>query len=124
MIDLKKFRENPQIFIEGTKAKQEEIDFTRFIELDENLRNLQQKLDQINAQINKLSKQIQTTSPEEKQKLIDEVKKLKQQQKELEKQYNETKQQHLQIWLKIPNPPASDVPYGESDEDNQIMYTV
>jgi seryl-tRNA synthetase len=122
MIDLKKFRENPKIFIEWAKAKQEEVDFDKFIELDNKLRDLQKQLDEINAKINSLSKQLPQSS--EKEEIISQVKKLKSKQKELEKQYNQVKQDHLKIWLKIPNPPAEDVPYWESDEDNQVIYTV
>lgn len=124
MIDLKKFRENPEIFIKWAKAKQEEIDFETFIKLDEQLRDLQKQLDEINSIINKLSKEIQKAPQEEKQSIIEKVKQLKIKQKELEKKYNDVKEKHFQIWLKIPNPPAEDVPYGESDKDNQIVYTV
>ena len=124
MIDLKKFRKNPEIFIKAAKDKQEEIDFDLFIQLDQKLRNLQKQLDEINRKINDLSKQIQKVSYEEKQNLISEVKNLKSQQKQIEKEYNEIKEKHYQIWIKIPNPSAEDVPYGKSDEDNVILYTV
>lgn len=124
MIDLKKFRENPQPYIKGAKAKQEEVDFEKFIQLDEQLRNTQKQLDEINHQIKLLSEKIKNSSPEEKQKLINEVKTLKSKQKELENNFRKIKEEHYQLWIKIPNPPAEDVPYWESDEDNVVVKII
>ena len=93
-----------------------------FIQLDKQLRKLQNELDNLNAQRNKISKQIpKIQNLEEKKQLINEVQNLKEKIENLEKQYNEIKKQHRNIWIQIPNPAAKDVPIGEDENDNKII---
>lgn len=120
MIDLKKFRENPDIFIKWAKDKHVKLDFDKFIKLDEKVRGFKTTLEWLNNQKNVLSKDIEVKkrSWEDCQSLIDEVKNIKTQTDELQKQYDEIKAEYDEMFLAIPNPSFDDVPYWESDADN------
>jgi seryl-tRNA synthetase len=58
MIDLKKFRENPQPRIESAKVRGLNLDFDYILELDKKVRKLKQEIESLLAERKKLSAQI------------------------------------------------------------------
>jgi len=122
MIDIKKLRSNPEIFVEGAKAKGVEIPWDEFFELDKKVRELQKKLDELKSQKNQASSQIGALMKQgktaEAAKLKQQVQQLKDQIEQTEKLYQQSKARWQQILDLIPAPPLEDVPYWEDDSEN------
>ena len=59
MIDLKKFRANPEVYIKATKDKQFSIDFGSFQSLDKDVLELKTKLEGLLAERNSLTKEFE-----------------------------------------------------------------
>lgn len=136
MIDLKALRENPQRFIDGSKAKNAAVDFPRLIELDEKRRTLKTQQESLRAAQNKLSKEtgpmigqlmgkLKRAGEADKPAIeaqIAEIKaapaKMKDEINALETQINEIEPELNAIHLSIPQPADDDVPVGTSADDN------
>ena len=74
MIDLKHLRENQDFYKKGFVIKQAKVDIPNVLKLDENYRELLQKVEEYRAEKNKVSKLIPTLSEKERQGKIDEMK--------------------------------------------------
>lgn len=59
MIDLKAFRQNPDLYIKAAQDKQFEIDFPTFQKLDQEIVLMKQKIEEIQARRNTASKEIE-----------------------------------------------------------------
>lgn len=136
MIDLKALRDNPQRFIDGSKAKNVAVDIPKLIELDEQRRSLQTQQESIRAAQNKLSKEtgpkigqlmgkLKGASEADKPSIqteIEEIKaapaKMKIEIATLETQITAIEPELNAIHLSIPQPADDDVPVGTSADDN------
>ena len=136
MIDLKALRENPQRFIDGSKAKNVAVDIPKLVKLDEQRRSLQTQQESIRAAQKKLSKEtgpkigqlmgkLKGASDEDQpaiQAEIDEIKaapaKMKDEINAFEAQITAIEPELNTIHLSIPQPADSDVPVGTSADDN------
>jgi len=112
MLDIKFIKENKELVKQGSDKKHIKIDIDRLLELDEKRRKLIQKVEDLRHQINIISKGKPTAEQIKKaQKIKKEQKKLQVNLKKVGKEYNE-------LMLKVPIPPALDVPEGASEDDN------
>ena len=136
MIDLKKLRENPATYQEAARAKGVDVDIDRLLELDESRRALTNEQESHRAEQKKLSKamgpelgkrkgMLKKASPEEAATLEAEIAELEARPTELKHAIQELDERIATIepewrslWLKVPQPPADDVPIGASAEDN------
>lgn len=120
MIDLKKFRANPELYIKATKDKQFSIDFDSFQTLDKEVLELKTKLEWLLAERNSLTKEFETAKKagQNADDILNKVKSLKWDIEIIQKQYDEKYAQFNDIYLRIPNLVMPDVPFGESDEKN------
>lgn len=66
MIDLKKFRANPEAYIKATSDKQFSVDFPVFQKLDSEVIELKGKLDDLLAQRNTFTKEFEAAKKEGK----------------------------------------------------------
>lgn len=112
MLDIKFIRENPDLIKDGARKKRVKVDIDRLLEVDKERRELLQKIDELRAKRNILAKQKPTS------KTIKEGKRVKEELKKLEKKLSEAKKEFNSLMLKVPIPPAPDVPEGKSEEDN------
>ena len=136
MIDLKKLRENPAHYQEAARAKGVDVDIDRLLELDESRRALTNEQESHRAEQKKLSKamgpelgkrkgMLKKATPEEAATLEAEIAELEARPTELKRAIQELDERIATIdpewrslWLKVPQPPADDVPIGVSAEDN------
>lgn len=123
MIDLKKFRENPEIYKKWAEEKHVTIDWVKFNNLDEQVRRNKTKLDSLNNQRNEASKQIEVLkkSWQDAASAVEQVKLLKSEIEKTESEYNEVYAQFNEIYYKIPNPSHESVPYGKDDSENKVI---
>jgi seryl-tRNA synthetase len=118
VIDLKFVRDNPDVVREAARKKRMTVDVDRVLELNRRRRELVLKLDADRAEQNKLSKSIGALPPEQRAKAAEQVKELKARLKAQEEEERALDLDLRAAMLRLPNPPAPEVPEGESDKDN------
>ncbi|HMT01519.1 MAG TPA: hypothetical protein PKC14_04285, partial [Candidatus Absconditabacterales bacterium] len=120
MIDLKAFRQNPDLYIKAAQDKQFEIDFPTFQKLDQEIVLMKQKIEEIQARRNTASKEIEQIkrSGGNADALMESVKNDKAELERLDKEYAPLSEKFEQILMRIPNIVLDGVPFGESDEKN------
>ncbi len=128
MLQLQAIRQNKDKLIQALKKRNfdaEEI-FGKVLELDEQRRSLQSKLDSVLADANKISKEIgrlfKSANIEEANKLKEESAKLKESSKTLGESLGEATKGLEEILFQIPNIPHESVPAGSNEEDNEEVY--
>jgi seryl-tRNA synthetase len=118
MIDIKRIRENPDLFVRAAKDKRFAVDIERLLELDRRLLEIQQQLQDLRTRQNAAGKQIAKLSGDEKQQAIEEMAQLKQQARELGDAEAELAPELRDLELLVPAPPDPEVPVGEDDTEN------
>lgn len=131
MLDIKLFRDNPDIIRENlTKKfqdhKQESVD--KIIQLDNEYRELKTRADDLRGQRNRLSKQIGQLMG---QKKLDEANQVKQEVQEIATELNELEERENPLYqeiqgllMTIPNLIDASVPIGKDDSENVEVYRV
>ncbi|AXO81051.1 serine--tRNA ligase [Olleya aquimaris] len=129
MLQVPFIRENKQLVINRLSVRN--LDATAMIEdvinLDEERRALQTKLDAILAESNSISKEIgilyKSGQAEKANALKTKTSELKEESKVLNEALNTKTEALNQLLYKIPNVPHESVPKGNSEEDNEEVYT-
>jgi len=108
MIDLKKLRENPDFFKKATADKQREAALVdKVLKLDEQKRELLQKVEGLRAERNKLGKED-----------IERGKQIKTELSKLETDLNTIDDELNSVLWKLPNPALARVPVGKDESEN------
>ncbi|MCX7831806.1 MAG: serine--tRNA ligase [Actinobacteria bacterium] len=125
MHDLKKIRQNPEIFKEALKKRGFDYDIDHLLEMDEKRRKLIAEAQILQEQRNKLSKEIGFLLKEKKDanEVIRKVKEISNRIPEIEKEIEELEAKISQDLSQIPNIPAEDVPFGKDENDNVVVRT-
>jgi seryl-tRNA synthetase len=120
MIDLKTIRSNPELLKKALQKRKENFDIDEFLKIDENRRDIIQKVEQLKNKQNVTSKLIPQYKREGKDlaSLMDEMKDLSDKIKDLDNKVRTLDEEIEKIMLTIPNIPNDSVPMGDSDEDN------
>lgn len=124
MLDIKFIRENKDIVAAGAQKKRITVDIDALVALDDQRRDLQQKIDEKRTEQNAASEKIAAAkTPEEKQAIIASMSEVKQALKVHEDALAEIMKEWRTLMLHVPNVPDMSVPDGESDADNQEVKT-
>lgn len=118
MLDIKYIRENSDIVKKAATDKLINVDIDRLLQLDQQIREINQNLDALKEKRNKLSKDIPNLSQEEKKVSIEEVKNLKTDISNLENELSPLKEEYTSLMYMVPGVPLDEVPLGKTDEDN------
>lgn len=118
MLDIKYIRENADVVKKAAKDKLFDVDIDRLLEVDNQLKVLNQKLDEIKKERNELSSLIPSLSADEKQEKIKYVKDLKEAISKMESEIAPLKEEFDNIMLTVPNPTLEEVPIGKDENDN------
>ncbi|WP_422360742.1 serine--tRNA ligase [Reichenbachiella sp.] len=131
MLIVSDIRENKPEFIAGLQKRglaDAEAMLDEVLALDEKRKSTQAELDELLAESNKISKSIGLLMKEGKQEEANEAKtktsELKARTKELGQVLEETRQTLDEKLYHIPNIPNEEVPAGNSEDDNEVLYTV
>lgn len=129
MLDIKLFRENPEVIKNNLKKKFQEEKYEivdQIIELDTTYRALKTEADELRGQRNRLSKEIGALMG---QKKLDEANAVKQQVQtmagrltEIESQEKPLLDEIRQLQMTIPNLIDDTVPIGRDDSENVELY--
>ena len=122
MLDIKKIRENLKNIEQSLAKKDKDINLSKIVEIDKNLKTLVSKLNNLQAEQNNKSKEIgiMKSKGEESEDLFSDLKKLSEEVKLLEKEEKKISLSLKEELLQIPNLPHSSVPIGISDQDNVV----
>lgn len=127
MLTLKVIHENKNEVIERLAIKNFDAKphIEKVIDLDNQRKSIQGKLDSLLAEQNSLSKEIGNLFKQGKAAEADAAKQkvadLKEESKKLGNEMAETEKELNSILIKIPNLPHSSVPKGKSADDNQVV---
>lgn len=131
MLIVSDIRENKTDFTAGLLKRgisDAEAVLDEVLALDEKRKSTQAQLDELLAESNKISKSIGLLMKEGKQAEANEAKaktsELKAKTKELGQVLEETKQLLDDKLYQIPNIPNEEVPAGNSEDDNEVLFTV
>lgn len=122
MIDLKAYRADKQLYIDGAKHKGVRVDREKVDALDATTRDLRQQLDDLAARRNQLSAHVQELQKADADfsAQVAEVKVIKEQLTAIESTYNEQIAVFEKMLATIPNPPLPEVIIGKDDSENQV----
>ena len=125
MIDLKKFRENPQPWIKSDKARGGNLDFDYILDLDKKVRKLKWELESLLAKRKKLSSQIPVLAKEWKDnsEVVNQVKALKEDISKIQQELDKAQDEFNKLILQVPNLLDEDVPVWKDDSENVVIKT-
>lgn len=115
-------RENPELVAVNAKNKGYDIDVNILISLDDERRSLQQQVDDLRERRNQNAAKIKGGKPD--QATIDEGKQIKIELAEREGYLTKVDAEFTELFKKVPNIAASDVPVGASEDENVVAKTV
>jgi seryl-tRNA synthetase len=126
MLDIQLFRDQPDRVREGlSRRHQETSPVDRVIQMDQDRRELIQKVEALRAEKNQSSKEIgQTRNPKSRQEKIAAMQILGEKLDALEADLKELEPQLEALLSTFPNLPDDRVPLGEDESDNQVLKTV
>lgn len=126
MLHLRFIRENPDAVRKNLKRRRDPDrlkEFERLLKLDERVRVLKREIQELRTQRNKLSKEIgmRKKAGEDDSELVSQVNKVNAKIRDIEAETEEIERELKRIQMSIPNILHESVPYGESDEDNEVV---
>lgn len=120
MLDIRFVRQNPDIVRDALKGKKVEFDLDSFLALDSSRLEKLTLVENLRAEQNQVSEKIPTLSDAtEREQVIAQMKLLKEDMKKQEEELAALTSEWESLFKKIPNIPLSDVPFGQSEEDNE-----
>ena len=120
MLDVKILRTEPEKIKDALKKRNNDLDITPAIELDQKRREILYKVEQMKAQQNEITKKIPAMKKagENTDAIFAEMKELSNEIKELDAQVSEIDEELNGFMLRIPNIPDETVPVGVDDSEN------
>lgn len=118
MLDIKFIRDNKDIIAAGAQKKHMTVDLDRLITLDDQRKELQQKVDDLRTQQNTASAEITKLAGAEREALIARMTQVKETLKLEEESLATVMKEWRLLMLQVPNVPDMSVPEGDSDADN------
>lgn len=124
MLDIRRIRQEPEIVMELLRKKHVEIPVDEILGIDRDRRALMVEIDQLKAQRNQVSEEVARMKKrkEDASQAILAMRDVGSQIKNLEEQLGPLDQRLRELLMTIPNPPLSDVPEGDSADDNREVY--
>ncbi|NMA96097.1 MAG: serine--tRNA ligase [Clostridiales bacterium] len=121
MLDIRFIRENVDLVNEALKRRKAQIDLDEFLELDEDRRAFIKKSEELKKERNAASQEIGRLKREKKDAshLMEQMKDVGEKIKEHDIRLRDIEDRLQAIIMDMPNIPHSDVPTGDSDEDNE-----
>ncbi len=129
MLDIKLFRENPEIIKESLKKRNEEhkIELVDdIIKKDLELRELKKQGDELKHKRNEISREIALLkkSGKDVKKLLKEAKEIPKKIESIDERIKELHGQIKQALMRIPNIIDKNTPYGKTEEDSKVIKIV
>jgi seryl-tRNA synthetase len=118
MIDIKLIREDPERFAEAARLKGIAVDIRQLLATDREALDARRELQDIRTEQNAAGKRIAKLEGARKQAAIEEVSRLKGRAKQLQERLADLEPKLHELMLRVPQPPAPEVPVGTDEADN------
>ena len=122
MLDINFIRANRQKVEDAIHNKAYEIDLDEILKLDDERKELSQKIDALRQERNQISAKMKGGKPDKA--LIERGKELKSELSALESKLSEVEPEYIAKLKTVPNVPEDDVPVGLSEDDNQVAEVI
>lgn len=119
MLDIKFIRENKDLVALAAKKKRIDFDVEKLIAVDDERKEILNRVEAKRAEQNAANTQIVNATPEERGVILEKMKALKAELEKEEDALKEVMKSWQLLMLHVPNVPDISVPDGESDEDNK-----
>jgi seryl-tRNA synthetase len=126
MLDVKILRNEPDRVRDALKRRGEATEVVdAFLEIDKKRRELLVEVESLKNKRNTVSQEVavRKKNKQDAEQLIAEMRDVSSKIKELDDQIREIEEKTQQQLLAFPNIPYDSVPYGESEDDNVIIFT-
>lgn len=123
MLNINFIRENKDVVAAGAKKKHIDFDVAELIAVDDQRKDLLQKVEEKRATQNEVGKKIAQADEEEKTPLLEEMSDLKETLQKEEEKLKEVMVKWQNLMLQVPNIPDMSVPEGADDAGNQEIKT-
>lgn len=126
MIDIKLYRETPEMIENGLKRRRADIDLSRLKTLDEDRRALIHEVEQLRAEQNRAGQEIARLKREkaDASEHIDAMTEIKAKSATIEDKIRVVDDELQELLLVIPNTPDDSVPDGANESDNRVERQV
>ncbi|MBD3275047.1 MAG: serine--tRNA ligase [Candidatus Marinimicrobia bacterium] len=123
MIDMKKLRDNPELYREAVSNKNESADIDAILQLDERRRELLQQGNDLKHQRNVVSEEIgkKKKAGEDASEKINAMREVADKIKSIDGDLSEIETELEQLLLQVPNVPHESVPVGKDESDNKFI---
>lgn len=122
MLDIRFVRENPQLIEESVKNRHSKWDMASFKDLDENRRELIQRVESLKSQRNAASKEIgammKAGEKDKAQEAKESMRKVGEEISELDASLHDVEEKLNALMLSLPNIPCDATPVGADENDN------
>ncbi|TBH20993.1 serine--tRNA ligase [Thermus thermamylovorans] len=118
MVDLKRLRQEPEVYREAIRLKGVALDLDALLALDGEVQGLKQRLQDLQTERNQIAKRVPKAPPEERPHLVARGKALAEEAKALEEALREKEVRLLDLLLQVPLPPWPGAPAGPDDAAN------
>lgn len=122
MLDINYIRANRKKVEDAIHNKGYEISLDRILSLDDERKNLSQRIDALRQERNQISAKMKDGKPD--QSLIEKGKTIKKDLSELESKLSEVEKEYISQLKTVPNVPEDDVPVGLSEDENEVAEVV
>ena len=120
MLDIRFIRENAEAVQESTRQKGYKVDIKKLLEIDDNRRSLQGRVDELRERRNQNAAKMKGGRPE--QLLIDEGKQIKIELSEQEGYLSDLESEFNEMMQAVPNVISADVPLGGEEDSVPIKH--
>ena len=124
MLDIAFIRNNPEVVKEGVRKKRMKVDIDEILSIDTDIRFLKTEVETLRADRNRISKDVSRADGPQRDELISQIRFIKESLTDKEPKLKNLEERFEQLMLFVPNPPAPEVPEGDSDEDNVVLREV
>jgi seryl-tRNA synthetase len=124
MIDIKRIRENPDLFNRAAEIKRIKFDVADLLAVDGELSDLKRQFQDLRTDQKAAGKEIAQLKGDDKAAAVARMSEVKAQLKQVEDRIGELEPRFDELMLLVPQPPADEVPVGEDDTDNVELRRV
>ncbi len=126
MLDIRFIRENIELIQKNLERRQDQqkiVEFNRLLELDENLRGLNRRIQDLRTDRNRFSREVGKLKKagEDASEIIEKVNGINESISKTEEKAANIEDQMRKIQMSIPNILHESVPYGKGEEDNEMV---
>jgi len=118
MIDIRRLRDEPNVFIQAGRDKYIQADVERLLQVDQELKEVKSRLQDIATEKNRIGKSVPQLSADEKAAALAKLAEFKQQEESLQNKAKFLQPEFDALLLQVAQPADAGVPLGKDDTEN------